>query len=295
VAFRLTTASAIDDQLAQIVARELRKATEAVDRSGDEESIHQARKHIKKARSVLHLLRKPLGRDYDTLNDPIRLAAHRISAVRDADALVGTLTSLRARYHDVIGPLACRKASATLKARRRQAYARISGRPFAGARQILVKTQRGITSRVHDAATARRMRLGVTRGYRRARRAMAEAITAGADDALFHAWRRRVKDHLYQMRLLERLDRHAAARIRPLDQLQDWLGDDHNLVLLRTAMLAQPERFGDARGVAAILGCIDKRLSTLRRRSVRRGRRLFARKPSSFQKEMRSAWGGGYR
>src|SRR5262249_44396468 len=162
-------------------------------------------------------------------------------------------------------------------------YARISGRPFDGTRQILMKAQRRITSRVHDAATARRMRLGVTRGYRRARRAMAEAITAGADDALFHVWRRRVKDHLYQMRLLERLDRHASARIRSLDQLQDWLGDDHNLVLLRTAMLAEPHRFGDARDVAAILGCIDKRLSTLRQRSVRRGRRLFARKPSSFQ------------
>jgi CHAD domain-containing protein len=290
VAFRLTTARAIDDQLAQIVARELRKATEAVNRSGDEESIHEARKHIKKARSVLHLLRKPLGRDYQTLNDPIRLASHRISTIRDADALVGTLTSLRARYHDVIGPLACRKAKATLTARQRQAYARLARRPLAGAKQILVNAQPRVTSRVHDAATARRMRLGVTRGYRRARRAMADAITAAADDALFHVWRRRVKDHLYQMRLLERLDRHASARIRPLDQLQDWLGDDHNLVLLRTAILAEPQRFGDARGVATILGCIDKRLSTLRRRAVRRGRRLFARKPSSFQKEIRSAW-----
>jgi CHAD domain-containing protein len=119
---------------------------------------------------------------------------------------------------------------------------------------------------------------------------MAEAIAADTDDALFHAWRRRVKDHWYQMRLLDGLHRRASSRVKRLGQLQDWLGDDHNLVLLRAALLAQPHQFGAARGVAAILGCIDKRLSTLRERSVRRGRRLFARKPSSFQKEIGRAW-----
>jgi CHAD domain-containing protein len=288
--FRLNAAKAIDDQLARIVARELRKATEAVDRARDEESIHAARKHIKKARSILHLLRKPLGRDYDSLNAPIRLAAHRIAAIRDADALLGTITTLSARYHDVISPAVRRKATATLKARRSQAYEHLAGRSLVKARHMLAKARRRTRSRVHDAATTRRVRLGVTRGYRRARRAMANAIAARNDDALFHVWRRRLKDHLYQMRLLERLDRHASARVRPLDQLQDWLGDDHNLVVLRAAVLAHPQRFGDARGVAAILGCIDERLSTLRRRSVRRGRRLFARKPSSFRREIRSAW-----
>jgi CHAD domain-containing protein len=286
MAFRLRAAKALDNQLAQIVSREMREATEAVDRSRDEESVHEARKHIKKVRSVLHLLREPLGRDYETLNAPMRLAARRMSAIRDADALVATLKSLSGRYHDVIGPAACRKANATLKARRRQAYGGLARRPLAAARLILVHERRRVRSRVRDAASPRSLRLGITRGYRRARRAMAQAIAADTDDTLFHAWRRRVKDHWYQMRLLDGLDGRASSRVKRLGQLQDWLGDDHNLVLLRAALLAQPHQFGAARGVAAILGCIDKRLSTLRERSVERGRRLFARKPSSFQKEI---------
>jgi CHAD domain-containing protein len=290
VAFRLKGARAIDEQLGSIVERELAKATDAVDRSRDESSIHEARKHLKKVRSILRLLRKPLGHQYDALNAPIRVAAHRMSAIRDADALVATMKSLSARYHDVISPAIRGKATSALKAQRKQAYARLAGRSLANARQILVKTRRRIRSRVRDATTGRSMRVGVTHGYRRARRAMADAIAAGADDARFHAWRRRVKDHWYQMRLLDRVDRHASERARRLEQLQDWLGDDHNLVVLRAAMLAEPHRFGGARGVAAILGCIDKRLAALRRRSVRRGRRLFARKPSSFRKEIGRGW-----
>jgi hypothetical protein len=113
-----------------------------------------------------------------------------MSAIRDADALVATMKSLSARYHDVISPAIRGKATSALKAQRKQAYARLAGRSLANARQILVKTRRRIRSRVRDATTGRSMRVGVTHGYRRARRAMADAIAAGADDARFHAWRR---------------------------------------------------------------------------------------------------------
>jgi hypothetical protein len=57
------------------------------------------------------------------------------------------------------------------------------------------------------------------------------SIRANSDDARFHTWRRRVKDHWYHMRLLEHLNATAHARARRLTRLEAWLGDDHNLVL----------------------------------------------------------------
>src|SRR5690349_7430467 len=118
MSFGLKTAKAIDDQLARIVKREVRKAVEQAQAPPGEESIHETRQHIKKTRSVLHLLRKALGNDYAKLNGDLRSAAHRISVARDADALIPLMESLSGRYHDVITPAAVRKANAALKAGR---------------------------------------------------------------------------------------------------------------------------------------------------------------------------------
>src|SRR5262249_35179787 len=153
-------------------------------------------------------------------------------------------------------------------------------------RRTLARSRRDFESSVRSAANGRAMRDGVGRGYRRARQAMRDAIAMRTDDVRLHVWRRRVKDHWYQMRLVEGFDGHVRARVRRLKRLQDWLGTYHNLVLLRAAILERPRRFGSARAVAAILGCIDKRQAALRRRSLRRGRRLFSPKPSSFRKQV---------
>jgi len=253
MAFRLKNAKSIRAQLARIVAKELRKAADDVSRrSLREASIHDVRKHVKKVRAVLRLLRKELGDDYAPLNEQIRSAARRLSAVRDADALIEMMKALRRRYRRVLTPTVVRTANATLKARMREARAHLAGRPLADIRRQLVHSSRGLRSKVREAATGRAMRDGVTRGYRRARRAMAEATAAKTEDGRFHAWRRRVKDHWYQMRLVEGINRRAHPRVRRLRRLQDWLGDDHNLVVLRDAILEQPHRFGDARAVAVM-------------------------------------------
>ena len=115
---------------------------------------------------------------------------------------------------------------------------------------------------------------------------MEEATAGQAEDVRFHEWRRRVKNHWYQMRLVEGINGKAHRRVRRLKQLQEWLGDDHNLVVLRSAILEAPHQFGQARAVAAILGCIEAHLAALRRRAVRRGGQLFARKPASFRKKI---------
>ena len=291
MSFRLKPSKPIGNQLARIVAGELRQATqEMAERSPGETSIHEARTHVKKIRAVLRMLRKPLGNDYARLNECARSAAHQLSAIRDADAIATTMDSLWRRYHDVITPAAFRRANATLNVRRRQAHARLGGRTLGDIRQSLKGSGRDLRSNVRSVATGGTVRAGIQRGYRRARQAMNDATSTNADDALLHTWRRRLKDHWYQMRLVEGLDGHVHPRVRRLKRLQDWLGEHHNLTLLRSAILEQPRQFGQARSVSLILGCIDKRQAALRRRSVRGGRRLFSRKPASFRKEIKRWW-----
>jgi CHAD domain-containing protein len=64
------------------------------------EAIHEARKSIKKVRSVLHLLRPVLGADFAAENDRQRAIRRKLSTLRDAHALIETVDHLNAEYRD---------------------------------------------------------------------------------------------------------------------------------------------------------------------------------------------------
>jgi hypothetical protein len=158
-------------QVARIVKRELRKAAATAGRRPGDASIHDARKRIKKVRSVIHLLRQPLDGDYSKLDEGLRSAAHRLAAVRDADSLVNVMRSLGARYHDVITVAALTRAKSTLTLERREANAKLAG-SWAGVRQILTRSRHRLQSVLPAVTTRRGIRRGLIHGYRRARRAM---------------------------------------------------------------------------------------------------------------------------
>jgi len=61
-----------------------------------------------------------------------------------------------------------------------------------------------------------------------------------------------------------------------LKELEQALGDDHNLAVLRDTMTSAPKRYGDAESVAVVLGCITRRQRALRLRALDTGARLFA-------------------
>jgi hypothetical protein len=94
------------------------------------------------------------------------------------------------------------------------------------------------------------------------------------------------------MRLLEGVTSRVSSRVRSLKQLETWLGDHHNLVVLHQLILDSPGRFGDARTIAAVIGCIDERRLALRRRACERGARLFAARPGRFHRQIDDWWKG---
>jgi hypothetical protein len=266
--------------LRRLVAEELHDAFAALsDPASIETGVHEARKSVKKVRAVVRVLHDDLGsRDRDDTR--LRQIAHRLSSLRDADATGETLQQLRGRYPRVVSAKIVREIARGLEGRNRQVRAR--GRRLIGlAASELGRLSKSLPDLVQEAGRLKALRRGVTRGWRRARRAM-KSLDVSSDAAQFHLWRRRVKDHWYQMRLLSA--RHPAARSRAgtLKKLERWLGDDHNLAMLRTAILAAPDRFGDARTTDIVLGCIVKYQVWLRERCLKLGHRMFARKVATF-------------
>jgi CHAD domain-containing protein len=131
---------------------------------------------------------------------------------------------------------------------------------------------------------------GLTTTYARGCRAMTEAYHNPSAQT-FHEWRKRVKYHGYHMRLLRPIWKGPMqARCEAADLLSDYLGDDHDLSVLRETLLKRPADFGDEGTLQAVLGLITQRQVELQARAKPLGAQLYAEKPKRFAKRLRSYW-----
>src|SRR5262245_11696530 len=89
-------------------------------REPDDEAIHEARKSVKKIRSILRLLRDDLGPRGTREEARLRTAAHALSALRDADATAETLDTLHGRYPQVVDGEVRRAVTRGLRGRQRR-------------------------------------------------------------------------------------------------------------------------------------------------------------------------------
>ena len=281
MAFTLARGRPIAEQLRRIVRKELRAAHDQLSgQSPDQNAIHEARKSVKKARAVLRLLRDALGSHYNVERKQLRDAAHALASLREADAMVATVESLRGRYRSVVTAEVAREICGGLQRRRRRVRAHAA--PALGrARRALERTERSAPKWVGRVGQFAAMRSGTVRGYRRARDASRD-LTPDADASLFHCWRKRVKDLEYHMRLLAGLHRTPRGRARTLHQLEALLGEEHDLATLQNEILGAPDRYGGARTSTLVLGAITKRQATLRKNALALGHRTFAESPSKF-------------
>jgi CHAD domain-containing protein len=155
-----------------------------------------------------------------------------------------------------------------------------------------------------------------TKGRRRMRRAQ-RARGEQARGRKLHEWRKRVKDLRYAMEILERAGqgkragkasggkarkqakaRAEAALIHELakraDDLGEVLGEEHDLAVLaeRVRVEAKAGRASGAPGPGArkaLLKAIARRRKRLRKKALREGKRVYARKPKRFVRRVRAA------
>ncbi|WP_193163085.1 CHAD domain-containing protein [Microbulbifer hainanensis] len=241
----------------------------------EEEAVHALRKHCKKMRALLRLVRRDIGDLYAEENAHYRELANSLSGSRDAvsirDALL-TLASaeefpdimafLESRVAHGADPQAMEQAAEQL----RQGAARVDGWPLESL----------------DWPCACK---GYRRGYRRARKAMKRALK-NETAAEFHEYRKRVKDHWYHTRLLEKkYPRALRGRRKPLKELAQALGDWRDLTLL-CELLRQNETVLGAE-LAPLLKRAKRQHEALRETTERLGRDLFVEKSFTLKADSR--------
>jgi CHAD domain-containing protein len=254
------------------------------------ESIHEIRLTIKRLRALLLLVRPMVSASFfEREKARLRKAARGLAPSRDfaiARETLRTLAKCARGRHD-------RDAFA----RALHGLGRTSGEA-ADLRSV------GAALRLH-ARNVQRLQMhvegwpiiapGLKAIYRAGRRRMKRAL-ASDDDAAFHRWRIRAKALCYVLEMLapvcSRRLCHTRAR---LEKLQSKLGDDHDLIVLKSLLKGAPESFGGACAIQRVIAYIDQRSRKLRKSSEKVGRAIYREKPRRFCERVTCRAGGAAR
>lgn len=249
-------------------------------------TVHEVRKHLKKLRAAMRFAIGAVGKNsHAEEDDCVRKIGKLVSDLRDAQVRLQTFIKLRDK--------AVKKSTRQLFPRTEELLVlerESFSAAFAGWQKEAIPQLERVKVRLMawplDCLTWKQISNAVCRIYRRGQRALAKAIDDPEPENL-HAWRKRVKDVWYQLRILQPLNRTVLEEMaRDAEVLGEMLGSEHDLDFL----LARLEReCGDAAfadELSQLQKVIGKRCKRLRRDALELGRRFYAEPSKAFAKRI---------
>lgn len=255
-------------------------------------AIHEVRKQFKKLRGLICLVRFGLGGKYSRLNRWYRDAGRGLSRVRDAESMLESLQKLKERDSDSVY---------------QETFAYFENR-FLARKQQVVREWMDLDSELNKLSehltTANRSTEnwkikgkaekvifnGLQKNYQRGAEAL-KKLHQNPDDELFHECRKRSKYLLYHMRLFSGIwEPVLAACIEELDQLNDLLGDDHDLAVMTQLVTSEAEAFDSSGKIDQLQALIRQQRKELQLRFYKLADRIYAEKPKAFARRIRVYW-----
>lgn len=245
-----------------------------------EARVHAARRKLKRARSLLRVLKPHLGGDYARRRADLRAAAGELSGTRDLDVMAATAANLvdhaPGKLRPVIGDIAVRVAREA-----EAAHATATPVEAVMARLRTAQAEAEALAEPDDGKTLFRTELA--RAYKAARKAMAVA-GSGRGEQPFHDWRKRVKHHYHLSRMVKGAGKATAKKVvADLDALGELLGVEHDHAVLAARLLDDPLLAGDGRTADRLHEVIDARRAKLQKKAFRLGAKLYADKLKAFR------------
>jgi CHAD domain-containing protein len=293
MAYKLSLDRQLPESAREVLAGQIREAVDRLRRAGGLEpeapeavvALHDARKNLKKARSLLRLLRSSLPKaTYRREMEMIRDCARTLADARDSDALLGTVRDLRELYAGEVPAAAFTRLERVLRKRARttrgdqgEGLAETADRLEAG----LSRLESIPTQKLTLQALLRALRRSYAAGRVAARRARLEPTVEN-----LHEWRKRVKDLWYQERLVQTAWLELVEfRTTQAHRLSDLLGDDHDLAML-LELLREEQRPVALAGSEQLIAVVEGRRLELQSRATLLGARLYAERPKAYGRRM---------
>jgi CHAD domain-containing protein len=246
-----------------------------------DERAHEARKQLKQARAALRLLRTELGDTvYRRENRVLRDASRTISPLRDAKAQVEVLTAIRDRYPRELpcrelAPLENRLLGKLERTRRR---INATAPTLRRATRSLEKSRQRLRSITRKHLKTGPVRKGLRKIYAKARETLAIAKEEATPE-LLHDWRKKTK---YLYNAVKALDVPTGSTTGAIGKralrLGDWLGEEHDLVLLSHELRAHSD--GLIPSIQhALKSAIHHRRTRLQEKAFKLGAKTYAGRP----------------
>ncbi len=279
------------------VARQgIDKAIEALSVPPQEraEGVHQARKRFKELRALLRLVRKPLGAEFQRENHRLRDLGRTLAESRDATAMLESWDALAKRFPDLFGEADFKQTRRRLQTRAKQAESGTTDLDTHIGKVIeeLKDARSSVDTWPLQAKGFELLAGGVRRTYADGCAELARVRHDLSDEQL-HQWRKRVKDHWYQTRLLApSWPKLMQLRSDSLKELADLLGDDHDLAVMTELMQAQPALFGSDALRQRLGTAIAERRSELQSAALRLGEEIYQDAPKELVARWQRYWDG---
>ncbi len=285
MAFELRIGQPLATELVRLLQGEIGGALGELAGTPDEEAIHAARRHIKKARAALRLLDGDPGlRPLARCDRELRAAGRALSTWRDAAVLLRTI--------DALAGLRPTKATASALQGLREAWQAQSGATvdtsaLQTARRALQESRAALAGHTHGQFDFDTLADGFATAFRDGRRALRRAVAEPNADRL-HALRKALKHHVYQLRLLQPLwpgplvALHAQA-----DRAAQLLGLHHDCAVLRERLAGGALPLADRMRVDTLAA---KRQDSLAPEALDICRRLYAERGGSYRRRLKTYW-----
>lgn len=249
--------------------------------------VHETRKHLKKARAALRLVRREIGRGlFKRQNACLRDVGRMISEIRDAEVRLQTVRQLQR----VAGRRRqCYQYVEEILAHELENFVAAFAEWQSQAVPILERVRDDIDIWAVDQFDLIQIRRSIQGTYKRGRDALAAAKRVGSAES-FHHFRKEAKQLWYQLRILRPVNLVVLKTLTDeLGSLGDLLGRAHDLDFLAERMRQEPDETTWQREGHQLLAVIEASQSDLQRGAGDLAERFYSERPRDFGARV-SAW-----
>ena len=283
MSYRIRQGEKLGDGLRRICRKQIEAAIAVAsgEKKSDDTPVHGMRKHVKKARAALRLVRKEIGaglfreqdhclRDVGRITSEIRDAEVRLQTVRE---LQGISRRRRARaYPKLEGMLAMELENFMA------AFAEWQTQ----AVPMLERAYANVDCWPLDQFSCKQLRCAVQRTYKSARKALACAEATPTTEN-FHRFRTRAKRLWYELRILRPVNPVVLKNLSDdLRSLGNLLGRAHDLSFLKDRLRRGDQKSEWEREGHKLLAVIEVSHADLQRGAAELAEHFFAERPRDF-------------
>lgn len=218
-------------------------------------AVHNVRKEIKKLRAILRLMRGEIGKNvYRTNNQRLRAAAGELTAVRDARVRLDAFEGLAKHFSRRLTARPFPKIEEALREDCRLEERKYLKSHSAGVvAKILLELKQRANDLKTDASGWAAIGPGLKASFCRGQEAF-KTVQKDCSPKNLHEWRKRVKDLWHHLRLLCRVwPKEVRATVEELETLAEFLGNDHDLVMLAEFVEENFKGAPDAEALAELI------------------------------------------